>query len=154
MYCNMKIFLSQPILHWECMSWLKDPEWPIPWVTEVQWSISVAVSNRNALAILQPVIAYKYFNNSKFSRMLASTVYRKPTHTDRYLHFKSHHPNHVKRGVVRCLYQIARRVNRMAAVTSIWLIGLITAGDDWCKYYGDIIVKMTYCLVFCVRGYV
>ncbi len=25
---------------------------------------------------------------------------------------------------------------------------------DWCKYYGDIIVKMTYCLVFCVRGYV
>ncbi len=42
--------------------------------------------------------------------MLTSTVYRKSTHTDRYLHFKSHHPNHVKRGIVRCLYQRARRV--------------------------------------------
>ncbi len=46
--------------------------------------------------------------------MLTSTVYRKPTHTDRYLHFKSHHPNHVKKGVVRCLYQRARRVTNMS----------------------------------------
>ncbi len=46
--------------------------------------------------------------------MLTSTVYRKPTHTDRYLHFRSHHPNHVKRGIVRCLYQRARRVTNMS----------------------------------------
>ena len=30
------------------------------------------------------------------------TVYRKNTHTDRYLHFESHHPIHVKKGTVRC----------------------------------------------------
>ncbi len=46
--------------------------------------------------------------------MLTSTVYRKPTHTDGHLHFKSHHPNHVRRGVVRCLYQRARRVTNMS----------------------------------------
>ncbi len=38
------------------------------------------------------------------------TVYRKPTHTDRYLDFKSHHPSHVKRGLVRCLYDRARSI--------------------------------------------
>ena len=36
------------------------------------------------------------------------TVYRKQTHTDSYLHFRSHHPTHVKRGAVRCLYDHAR----------------------------------------------
>ena len=32
------------------------------------------------------------------------------THTDRYLHFKSHHPTHVKRGVVRCLHDRAKGI--------------------------------------------
>ena len=34
----------------------------------------------------------------------------KPTHTDRYLHFRSHHPTHVRRGLVRCLYDRARSI--------------------------------------------
>ena len=38
------------------------------------------------------------------------TVYRKLTHTDRYLNFRSHHPTHVRRGLVRCLYDRARKV--------------------------------------------
>ena len=38
------------------------------------------------------------------------TVYRKPTHIDCYLDFQSHHPLHVKRGLVRCLYDRARAI--------------------------------------------
>lgn len=32
-----------------------------------------------------------------------TTVYRKPTHTERYLHFDSYHPPHVKTGIIRTL---------------------------------------------------
>ena len=38
------------------------------------------------------------------------SVYRKTTHTDRYLHFSSNHPRHVKEGVVSCLFHWARTV--------------------------------------------
>jgi hypothetical protein len=34
---------------------------------------------------------------------LAMKAYQKPTHTGLYLHFKSNHPHHVKRGVVHGL---------------------------------------------------
>ena len=38
------------------------------------------------------------------------TVYRKPTHTDRYLDFHSPHPPQVKRGLVKCLFDRARTI--------------------------------------------
>ena len=38
------------------------------------------------------------------------SVYKKPTHTDQYLHFESHHLTHVKRGVVTCLHDRAREI--------------------------------------------
>ena len=37
-------------------------------------------------------------------------VYRKPSHTDRYLQFSSHHPAHVRRGVASCLFRRARTI--------------------------------------------
>ena len=44
------------------------------------------------------------------SGTLSFNVYRKPTHTDRYLHFSSHHPTHLKRGLVKCLFNRAKEV--------------------------------------------
>ena len=32
---------------------------------------------------------------------LTTSVYRKPTHTDQYLAYDSHHPQSVKRGIVK-----------------------------------------------------
>ena len=37
-------------------------------------------------------------------------VYRKPTHIDQYLAYDSHHPQSVKRGIVKCLYDRAKRL--------------------------------------------
>ena len=37
-------------------------------------------------------------------------VYRKPSHTDRYLQYSSHHPAHVRRGVASCLFRRARTI--------------------------------------------
>jgi hypothetical protein len=39
---------------------------------------------------------------------LTTKVYRKLTHTGRYLHFKFNHPRHVKRGVVHILISPAK----------------------------------------------
>ncbi|XP_041460800.1 uncharacterized protein LOC121411955 [Lytechinus variegatus] len=44
------------------------------------------------------------------SGRLYTTVYRKPTHTDQYIAYDSHHPKSVKRGVVKCLYDRASRI--------------------------------------------
>jgi len=41
---------------------------------------------------------------------LSTSVYRKPTHTDQYIAFDSHHPTSVKRGLVKCLFDRASRI--------------------------------------------
>ena len=51
------------------------------------------------------------FPNTSVSRepddRLSTSVYRKPTHTDQYLVYNPHHPQSVKRGIVKCLYDRA-----------------------------------------------
>ena len=39
-----------------------------------------------------------------------TTVYRKPTHTNRYMHFSSHHHPRVKSGTIKCLVKRAEMI--------------------------------------------
>ena len=47
---------------------------------------------------------------------LTTSVYRKPTHTDQYLAYDSHHPQSVKRGIVKCLYERGKRLVTKSSV--------------------------------------
>ena len=49
---------------------------------------------------------------------LTTSVYRKPTHTDQYLAYDSHHPQSVKRCIVKCLYDRAKRLVTKPSVIS------------------------------------
>ena len=42
--------------------------------------------------------------------LLTTTVSRMPTHTDQYLAYDPHHPQSVKRGIVKCLYDRAKHL--------------------------------------------
>ena len=50
--------------------------------------------------------------------LLTTTVYRKPTHTDQYLAYNSHHPQSVKRGIVKCLYDRAKHLTSKPSAIS------------------------------------
>ncbi|XP_063955553.1 uncharacterized protein LOC135154175 [Lytechinus pictus] len=41
---------------------------------------------------------------------LSTSVYRKPTHTDQYIPYDSHHDKSVKKGLVKCLFDRAARI--------------------------------------------
>ena len=49
---------------------------------------------------------------------LSTSVYRKPTHTDQYLAYDSHHPQSVKRGIVKCLYDRSKHLITKPSVIS------------------------------------
>ena len=59
---------------------------------------TLELEDNNSLAFLDVYV--KRTVNSK----LWTTIYQKPTHTDRYLQFDSHHPLHHKLAVARTLY--------------------------------------------------
>ena len=57
------------------------------------------------------VLTFIFYVTSRFpDGKLLTSVYRKPTHTDQYLVYDSHHPQSVKRGIVKCLHDRAKRI--------------------------------------------
>ena len=73
---------------------------------------TMEVENDNRIAFLDTLV------HRDTNGRLSTTVYRKPTHTDQYLAFDSHHPRSVKRGVVKCLYDRALRTVTKPACTA------------------------------------
>jgi len=51
-------------------------------------------------------------------RRLTTSIYRKPTYTDKYLAYDSHQPQSVKHGIVKCLYDRAKRIVAKPSVIS------------------------------------
>ena len=49
---------------------------------------------------------------------LTTSIYRKPTHTDQYLAYDSHHPQSVKRGIVKCRYDRGKHLVTKLSVVS------------------------------------
>jgi len=62
------------------------------------------------------------FLDTSFSRdsngLLTTSVYTKPTHTDQYLAYDSHHPQSVKRGIFKCLYNRAKHLTTKPSAIS------------------------------------
>ena len=52
---------------------------------------------------------------TRHDKTLRTQVYRKPTHTDTYLHFDSHHPQHQKLAVTKTLHDRVNRHNTIPA---------------------------------------
>ena len=54
----------------------------------------------------------------RHDKTLHTQVYRKPTHTDKYLHFDSHHPQHQKLAVTKTLHDRANTQHHPSRCTT------------------------------------
>ena len=73
---------------------------------------AMETENNNKLAFLDTAVSREPDGR------LTTSVYRKPTHTDQYLGYDSHHPQSVKRGIVKCLYERTKRLVTKPSVIS------------------------------------
>ena len=57
---------------------------------------TMEIENNNSIAFFDVLV-------SKNNCRLTTTVYKKPTHTDRYLNYRSNHHPFIKSGIIKCL---------------------------------------------------
>jgi hypothetical protein len=77
---------------------------------------TMEIESDSAVPILDVLVIRK-------ETVLATKVYKKPTHTGRYLNFKSNYLLHVKRSLVQSLHSGASNI---AKNDKIWLMKLAT----------------------------
>ena len=65
---------------------------------------TVEMENNNSLPFLDTLLTRRQDGGLNIG------VYRKSSHTDRYLQYSSHQPAHVRRGVASCLFHRARTI--------------------------------------------
>ncbi|XP_067650353.1 uncharacterized protein [Haliotis asinina] len=65
---------------------------------------------------------------------LTTSVYRKPTHTDQYIHFSSYHPIQVRRGVITTLTHRAQNISSTPELHEIELDHLRHAFTTYYEY--------------------
>ena len=73
---------------------------------------TMETENNNTLAFLDTAVSREPDGR------LTTSVYKKPTHTEQYLAYDSHHPQSVKRGIVKCLYERAKPLVTKPSVIS------------------------------------
>jgi hypothetical protein len=61
---------------------------------------------------IEPDSAIPFLDVLVIRKALATKVHRKPTHTGRYLNFRSNHPPHVKRGLLQSLHNRAPTISQ------------------------------------------
>ena len=70
-------------------------------------SIQFTMENEknSSLPFLNVLVSRKVGNESNTTDIpLTTSIYKKPTHTNKYLHYTSHHPKHQKLTVVKTLF--------------------------------------------------
>ena len=69
--------------------------------------LTLMVSDEDITHFLHQIPCYSKIQELAINLIL---IFIQPTRTNRYLHFSSHHPRHVKEGVVSCFFHRARTV--------------------------------------------
>ncbi|XP_071109190.1 uncharacterized protein [Haliotis cracherodii] len=84
--------------------------------------------SKNQLPFLDVLVQKDHKNKLQIS------VYRKPTHTDKYLHHSSYHPPQVKRGIISTLARRAKNISSTPQLLEAELNHLRTVFTSYNNY--------------------
>ncbi|XP_046578806.1 uncharacterized protein LOC124286471 [Haliotis rubra] len=107
-----KIYMTEP----EDKTLLNLPVTPICWFRKEDDTFVIINPTDDPICLLKHLNAQHLrmkfdVQGEKDNNKLQTSVYRKPTRTDQYLHFSSNHPLQVKRGIIATLARRAKNIS-------------------------------------------